>query len=199
MTGISRTRPISKNIGRPMIAPTSAIAHGRARGDACPTMVSTISSAPPESASSLANIAPSAIRMPTPAAVVPNPSAKDSRTLLQVLAGDDADRQGAEDQREERVQLDHGDQHDDQRDAGEGGQDQLPAGGDGFGELGRRRRGRDRSPIVRSSVLLFGVERVNIVLDDGVDVLVDVDDDAALVRLRAARGCRTGRPAARRA
>jgi hypothetical protein len=58
MTGISSTRPISKNIGSPMIEPTSAIAHGNARGEACPTMVSTISSAPPESASSLANIAP---------------------------------------------------------------------------------------------------------------------------------------------
>jgi len=39
MTGIRRTRPISKNIGRPMIAPTKAIAHGNIRGDACPTMV----------------------------------------------------------------------------------------------------------------------------------------------------------------
>ena len=64
-----------------MIAPTSAIAQGRARGDACPTMVSTISSAPPESASNLANIAPNAIRMPTPAAVEPNPSAKDLSTF----------------------------------------------------------------------------------------------------------------------
>ena len=63
-----------------MIAPTTAIAQGSARGEARPTMVSTISSAPPESASSLANIAPSAIRMPTPAAVVPNPSENDSRT-----------------------------------------------------------------------------------------------------------------------
>ena len=53
-----------------MIAPTSAIAHGSVRGEAWPTIVSTIWSAPPESASSLANIAPSAIRMPTPAAVV---------------------------------------------------------------------------------------------------------------------------------
>ena len=64
-----------------MIAPTSAIAQGRARGEACPTMVSTISSAPPESASNLANIAPNAIRMPTPAAVEPNPSAKDLSTF----------------------------------------------------------------------------------------------------------------------
>ncbi len=39
-------------------------------------MVSTISSAPPESASSLPNIAPSAISVPTPAAVLPNPLVK---------------------------------------------------------------------------------------------------------------------------
>jgi hypothetical protein len=81
MTGISRTRPISKNIGRPMIAPTRAIAHGSARGEAWPTMVSTISSAPPESASSLANIAPNAINMPTPAAVVPKPSVNEPSTV----------------------------------------------------------------------------------------------------------------------
>ena len=119
-----------------MIAPTNAIAHGSIRGDACPTMVSTISSAPPESASSLANIAPSAIRMPTPAAVEPNPSAKDLSTFVQVLARDDADRQRTEDQREERVQLDDSDQDDDHRDAGEERQDQLPTGRDRFGELG---------------------------------------------------------------
>ena len=76
MTGISSTKPISKNIGRPMIAPTAAIAHGSARGEALPTMVSTIWSAPPESASSLPNIAPSAISVPTPAAVVPKPVVK---------------------------------------------------------------------------------------------------------------------------
>ena len=81
MTGISSTRPISKNIGRPMIAPTRAIAQGNIRGDACPTMVSTISSAPPESASSLANIAPSAIRMPTLAAVLPKPLANEVSTV----------------------------------------------------------------------------------------------------------------------
>ena len=39
-------------------------------------MVSTISSAPPESARSLPNIAPSAIRVPTPAAVLPKPLVK---------------------------------------------------------------------------------------------------------------------------
>ena len=50
--------------------------------------------------------------------------------------GDDADRQGAEDQRQERVQLGHRDQHDDDRDARERGEHQLPAGRDGLGQLG---------------------------------------------------------------
>jgi hypothetical protein len=43
------------------------------RVDERPTIVSTIWSAPPESASSLPNIAPRAIRVPTPAAVLPKP------------------------------------------------------------------------------------------------------------------------------
>jgi hypothetical protein len=73
ITGISSTRPISKNIGRPMIAPTRAIDHGSARVDERPTRVSTISSAPPESARSLPNMAPRAISVPTLAAVEPNP------------------------------------------------------------------------------------------------------------------------------
>ena len=34
------------------------------------------------------------------------------------------------------MQLGDGDQHDDQRDARQRGQDQLPAAGDGFGQLG---------------------------------------------------------------
>ena len=105
MTGISSTRPISKNIGRPMIAPTSAIAHGSIRPLALPTMVSTIWSAPPESASSLANIAPSAISEPTPAAVEPKPAVNEVEHVADVLPRHDADRQGAEDQRQERVQL----------------------------------------------------------------------------------------------
>ena len=65
-----------------MIAPTNAIAHGSIRGEACPTMVSTISSAPPESASSLANIAPRAIKIPTLAAVDPNPLENEASTSL---------------------------------------------------------------------------------------------------------------------
>ena len=76
MTGISRTRPISKNIGRPMSAATAAIAQGSVRADAWPTIVSTIWSAPPESASSLPNIAPSAIRTPTLPTVAPKPGAE---------------------------------------------------------------------------------------------------------------------------
>ena len=58
------------------------------------------------------------------------------RGRREVLARDDAHGQGAEDQGEERVQLGDGDQHDDQRDTGQRGQDQLPAGGDGLGQLG---------------------------------------------------------------
>ncbi len=76
MTGISRTSPISKNIGRPMIAPIAAIDHGSIRWLDLPTIVSTIWSAPPESASSLPNIAPRAIRMPTPLTVSPTPVLK---------------------------------------------------------------------------------------------------------------------------
>ena len=50
--------------------------------------------------------------------------------LLQVLTRDDADRQRAEDQREERMQLDHSDQDDDHRDTGKESQYQLPTGRD---------------------------------------------------------------------
>ena len=82
ITGISRTRPISKNIGSPMIAPTRAIDHGSMRVDERPTIVSTIWSAPPDWASSAANIAPRAIRVPTPAAVEPNPVANEVSTTL---------------------------------------------------------------------------------------------------------------------
>ncbi len=63
-TGISSTRPISKNIGMPMMAAISAIFHGSVA--ALPrSSVSTTLSAPPESASSLPTIAPSAISTPT--------------------------------------------------------------------------------------------------------------------------------------
>ncbi len=76
ITGMSSTRPISKNIGRPMIAPTRPITHGRARTLVRETMVSTMRSAPPESASSFPYIAPSAMRMPTLPSVAPNPVMK---------------------------------------------------------------------------------------------------------------------------
>lgn len=76
MTGIRSTRPISKNIGNPMIAPIAAIDHGSMRGLDRPTIVSTIRSAPPESARSLPNIAPRAISTPTPFTVSPTPVLK---------------------------------------------------------------------------------------------------------------------------
>ena len=55
---------------------------------------------------------------------------------LEVFARDDADRQTTENQGQEGVQLDDGDQDDDDRNAGQRGQDELPAGGDRFGRLG---------------------------------------------------------------
>jgi len=58
------------------------MAHGSARPDARPTMVSTTWSAPPDSASSLAKIAPSAISTPTLATVVPIPVVNDVMTSL---------------------------------------------------------------------------------------------------------------------
>src|ERR1019366_3965474 len=76
MTGMSSTRPISKNIGRPISAPTNAIAQGSVRALDRLTMVSTIWSAPPESASSRPNIAPRAISVPTLATVDPTPAPK---------------------------------------------------------------------------------------------------------------------------
>ena len=64
--------------------------------------------------------------------------AQPVRVGQHVLAGDDADGQGAEDQGDEGVQLPDGDQDDDQRDPGQGREDQLPAGGDRLRELGAR-------------------------------------------------------------
>ena len=99
------TPTLLKNIGNPMIAPTSAIAQGRARGDACPTMVSTISSAPPESASNLANIAPKRDQDADAGRCRAEPVGEGFQHLLQVRTRDDADRQRAEDQRGERCSL----------------------------------------------------------------------------------------------
>ncbi len=107
-------------------------------------MVSTISSAPPESARSLANIAPSAIRMPTLAAVDPNPLENESSTVPMFSPANRPNRQGTEDQRQERVQLGDGDENDDQRDPGQCGQDQLPAGCYRFNEFGPGRQMGER-------------------------------------------------------
>ena len=139
MTGISRTRPISKNIGRPMIAPIAAIDHGSIRGLDRPTIVSTIWSAPPESASSLPNIAPSAISTPTPATVLADARAEAGDDVEHLASGDRADRERAEDQRQERVQLEVGDRDDQHRDADQGRGDELPGAGDGLDRLGGRR------------------------------------------------------------
>ena len=75
ITGISSTRPTSKNIGKPMSAPTKAMVHGSAFTLDLLISVSTIRSAPPESASSLPYMAPRPIRMPTPPMVSPKPLA----------------------------------------------------------------------------------------------------------------------------
>jgi hypothetical protein len=79
--------------------------HGSIRGDACPTIVSTISSALSESARSLANIAPSD-QDADAAAVDPNPLVKDSRTLVSPHR-QPSDGQRTEDQLEEGMQFDH--------------------------------------------------------------------------------------------
>lgn len=72
-TGISSTMPISKKSGSPTMAAMSTIAQGMLRLLAFARMVSTIWSAPPESARSLPRIAPSAISTPTLAVVEPSP------------------------------------------------------------------------------------------------------------------------------
>ncbi len=59
----------------------STIAHGMVRPFALARMVSTIWSAPPESASILPRIAPRAISTPTPATVEPSPALKLVMTL----------------------------------------------------------------------------------------------------------------------
>lgn len=51
------------------------------------------------------------------------------------LARDDTDGDGAEDEPEERVQLHHGDEHDDDRDTGQEGEHQVRGRCDGFDEL----------------------------------------------------------------
>ena len=56
---------------------------------------------------------------------------------------DDADGDSAEDQREERVKFGDRDQHDDERDARQCGDNQLPACCDRFGKLGIGRQDGD--------------------------------------------------------
>ncbi len=73
--------PTSKKIGRPMMPAISTIAQGMAFPPAFARIVSTIRSAPPESASSLPRTAPSAIRTPVPATVVPSPVEKLAMAL----------------------------------------------------------------------------------------------------------------------
>ncbi len=80
MTGISSTRPISKNIGMPMMKAISAIRHGKP-WRAPVRILSTISSAPPESASSLPSIAPRTISTPTPPSTSPTPFSNERATL----------------------------------------------------------------------------------------------------------------------
>lgn len=75
-TGIISTIPTSKKSGRPMIEAMRTIAHGMAPRLAFARMVSTIWSAPPESASSLPRMAPSAMSTPTLATVEPRPAVK---------------------------------------------------------------------------------------------------------------------------
>ena len=58
------------------MAAIAAITHGSPPGPTRVTIDATIRLAPPESSSSLPTIAPSAMRMPTAPAVVPNPATK---------------------------------------------------------------------------------------------------------------------------
>ena len=75
-TGTSSTTPTSKNRGSPRMAAINAIAQGSPRLPTLPMMVSTMVSAPPESASSAPNIAPRPISRPTAPTVPPNPVVK---------------------------------------------------------------------------------------------------------------------------
>ena len=82
ITGSSSTRPISKNIGRPMITATSVMDQTTLLPPALASSVSTTRLAPPESASSLPSMAPRAISRPTSFRTPPTPSSK----LLMILA-----------------------------------------------------------------------------------------------------------------
>src|ERR1035438_8180881 len=116
MTDMSSTRPISKNIGRPMSAPTSAIAQGSARALERSTMVSTIWSAPPEAASRRPNLPPTAISVPTLATVDPTPRPETDQRVFELHSREPTDRDRADREREKRVELELCDEQDDQCD-----------------------------------------------------------------------------------
>ena len=150
-TGTSRTTPTSKNSGSPSIAAIRAIAQGSPAGPTRPMIVSTIVSLPPESASSLPTIAPSAINRPTDPTVAPNPRVKlltMSRGATPATAPITAvpsisARNGWNFARV--IKQHHG------GDAEDGGQDQLAVGGVGeihrlFGGQGHGVEGHELSP-----------------------------------------------------
>ena len=105
MTGISRTRPISKNIGRPMIAPTSAIAQGSVRVlDAADDGVDDLVGAAGVGEQLAEHRAERDQDADAGGGVAEAlGEAGDGRRSIGT-PGDDADGQRAEDQREERVQ-----------------------------------------------------------------------------------------------
>ncbi len=76
ITGSNSTSPISKNMGRPMMTATRVIIQTSLFPLAFAIRVSTTRLAPPESASNLPSIAPSAIRSPTSFRTPPTPSSK---------------------------------------------------------------------------------------------------------------------------
>ena len=74
ITGNSSTRPISKNIGRPMMTATKAIIQGTLAPETLASRVSTTLLAPPESAINLPSIAPKPISRPTSCNTEPTPA-----------------------------------------------------------------------------------------------------------------------------
>ena len=96
-------------------------------------MVSTISSAPPESASRFANIAPNAIKMPTPAAVLPNPSVNDFQHVGEVSPATMPTVSPPKISARNGCSFTTVIRDDDEREAGQRGKDELPAGRDRFG------------------------------------------------------------------
>ena len=139
MTGISRTRPISKNIGRPMIAPIAAIDHGSIRGldlldDRVDDLVGTAGVG-----QQLAEHRAESDQDADALDGVADAGAEAADDVEHVAPGDRADRAASPRiRREERVQLEERDQHDEHRDADERGGDELPGAGDGLDRLGRR-------------------------------------------------------------